>query len=312
MGKRTSRKGSLAFWHRARANRIIPRVRSWPLEQAGPLGFPAFKAGIAHGVVVEDSASPLKGQEVVWPLTVLAAPPIFVYAITLWEKTPLGLKALAQISSKSQPKQLKRALTPVKKEKSLEQELKKFHGRTVQVRLLCCTQPWKIGLKHKPDVFEIALGGNVEAQSSSATNLLGKEIHAKDVLADGEFVDALAVTKGKGWQGVVKRHGAAINIRKSTQSRRHGGSIGPERQAKVMYTVPRAGQMGFHKRTDRSKRVVKVSDDFKSLGEFSNYGVVKSTFIIVKGSVPGPAKRFVFLRKQLYQHAKSRTVEVKQ
>ncbi|HIH19718.1 TPA: 50S ribosomal protein L3 [Candidatus Micrarchaeota archaeon] len=312
MGKRGPRRGSRSFWHRARASRITPRVRSWPLALSGALGFPAFKAGMTQALVVDDTPSPYKGQEVLWPVTILEVPPIFVYAVTLWEKTPYGLKALAQVNSKAHPKQLSRSLTPTKKEKSLADELTKFEGRVAQARLLCCTQPWRIGLKKTPDVFEIALGGSVEEQLNSASNFIGKELNAKDVFAEGESVDAVAVTTGKGWQGVVKRYGVALNIRKATKSRRHGGSIGPERQAKVMYTVPRAGQTGFHKRTERAKRIVKISDDAKILPVFSHYGIVKGSFVAVKGSIPGPVKRFIMLRKELVPGVKVKAVEVKQ
>ncbi len=267
---------------------------------------------MAQALVVEDDASPFKGQEVVWPITILEVPPVFVYAITLWEKTLYGLKALSQIDSKTHPKQLTRVYTPSKKDKNASEELKKFEGRIFQVRLLCCTQPWKIGLKKSPDVFEVAMGGTVQEQAAKALELLGKDVNAKDVFADGESVDAIAITKGKGWQGVVKRYGSSINIRKASGSRRHGGSIGPERQAKVMYTIPRAGQMGFHKRTEREKRIVRISDDFKSLPVFSNYGPIHGSFIALKGSIPGPAKRFILLRKQVFSTPTPKAVEVKQ
>ncbi len=267
---------------------------------------------MAHALVVEDDASPFKGQEVVWPITVLEVPPVFVYAITLWEKTPYGLKTISQIDSKTHPKQLSRVYTPTKKEKNASEEIKKFEGRVSQARLLCCSQPWKINLKKNPDVFEIALGGNANEQITKALEFLGKEISAKDVFSDGEVVDAIAVTKGKGWAGVVKRYGVSLNIRKASKSRRHGGSIGPERQAKVMYTIPRAGQMGFQKRTERGKRIVKISDDFKNIRSFDNYGPVHGSFIALKGSVPGPQKRFVLLRKQIFPKQIAKAVEVKQ
>lgn len=312
MGKRGPKRGSRSFWHRARAKSIIPRIRSWG-SQGGVQGFPAYKAGMTHALVVEDNASPFKGQEVFWPVTILEVPAVFVYAITLWEKTPYGLKALSQIDSKTHPKQLSRVYTPTKKEKNASEEMKKFEPRLHEVRLLCCTQPWKVGLKKNPDVFEVSLGGSVQEQAAKALEVLGKEVHAKDVFADGEVIDAIAVTKGKGWQGVVKRYGSSLNIRKASGARRHGGSIGPERQAKVMYTIPRSGQMGFQKRVDRAKRIVKISDDSKVLPVFSNYGKVSGSFIAVKGSVPGPVKRYVMLRKGIFAPKVAiKAVEVKQ
>jgi large subunit ribosomal protein L3 len=299
----------MAFWHRGRAKRLTPRVRAWG-KGVGAQGFPAFKAGMTHALVVQDDASPFKGQEVVWPITVLEAPAAFVYGVTAWEKTPYGLKALAEVDAKTHPKQLSRVLTPTKKEKSIE-DLKKLGERIFDVRLLCCTQPWKIGLKHSPDVFEIALGGSVAEKMDFASKFLGKELSVKDVFQDGETVDSISITKGKGWQGVVKRYGVSLNIRKASKARRHGGSIGPERQAKVMYTIPRAGQMGFQKRTERNKRIVKISEEAKDLPVFDNYGIVKGTFIALKGSVGGPMKRFVLLRKTLFPKLQTKAVEIK-
>nr|AJS11719.1 50S ribosomal protein L3P [uncultured archaeon] len=299
----------MAFWHRGRAKRLTPRVKSWG-KGAGVQGFPAYKAGMTHALVVQDDASPFKGQEVIWPVTILETPNAFVYGVTAWEKTPYGLKAIAEVDAKTHPKQLTRVLTPTKKEKTFE-ELKKFEGRIAELRLLCFTQPWKIGLKKNPDVFELSIGGSVADKLVLAEKFLGKELGVKDVFQGGETVDTIAITKGKGWQGVVKRYGVSLNIRKASKSRRHGGSIGPERQAKVMYTIPRAGQMGFQKRTERNKRVVTVSDDSKVLPVFDNYGIVKGPFIAIRGSVQGPVKRFVLLRKPLFPKVQAKAVDVK-
>jgi large subunit ribosomal protein L3 len=66
-----------------------------------------------------------------------------------------------------------------------------------------------------------------------------------------------------------------------------------------MYTVPRAGQMGFHQRTERNKRIMKISEeaeDINPAGGFPHYGLVRGPYILVKGSVPGPAKRILKMR----------------
>ncbi|MFH1257586.1 MAG: 50S ribosomal protein L3, partial [Candidatus Micrarchaeota archaeon] len=123
-----------------------------------------------------------------------------------------------------------------------------------------------------------------------------------DVFSDGDVVDAIAVTKGKGWQGVVKRFGVALGPRKATQRRRHGGSIGPETAGKVMYTIPRAGQMGYHRRTDSNKRILQIGEaaknkDILPAGGFVDYGTLKSEYLLIEGSLPGPEKRVIMLRK---------------
>ena len=63
-----------------------------------------------------------------------------------------------------------------------------------------------------------------------------------------------------------------------------------------MYRVAHAGQMGYHQRVDYNKWVVRISekaDDINPKGGFKHYGVVKNSYIIVKGSIPGPSKRLI-------------------
>ncbi len=282
------RHGSLAFRIRKRSEVITPRVNAWSKEK-GVSGFAGYKAGMRHVLMIEDSESPLKNQQVTKPVTIIEVPPVFVYGITLYKKTQVGLKKTGEVNSTSAPKHVKRALTPAKKSKKIED----FDFD--EVRLVVTTQPEKIKLKKKPDVIELAIGGTKQEQVEKAKELLGKELKFTDVFNDGEYADCIAVTKGKGFQGVVKRFGVALNPMKATQARRHGGSIGPQRQAKVFYTIPRAGQMGFHKRTELNKRVMKYEE--KPL-EIRNFGKA-AQYVIVEGSVAGPSKRIIILRKAI-------------
>ncbi|NYZ74792.1 50S ribosomal protein L3 [Candidatus Micrarchaeota archaeon] len=316
MGKKGPRRGSMAFWHRCRAPGLVPRIRCWPNTGTGLQGFAGYKAGMAHVVMVDDTESPFKGQEVTRAVTFIEVPPAFGYAVVLYENTVHGLKAMAQACSKSAPKEARRCITPAKKEGDLA-VLEKMLDRTVAVRMLLLTQPRKIGLKKTPEAFEVAFGGDVKTQFDAAKSLFGKEVRAADVLHEGDFVDVIAVTKGKGWQGVVKRFGVALNPHKATGARRHGGSLGAETQAKVFYTIPRAGQMGFHRRTDFNKRILKLASaaDSKTMfpkGGFTSYGEIKGDFLVVEGSIPGPKKRFVRLRKALRAKSASKKTEVKE
>jgi len=132
-----------------------------------------------------------------------------------------------------------------------------------------------------------------------ARGVRGKTVGVTEVFKEGQLVDAIAITKGKGFQGPVKRWGVRILSRKSRKIKRGVACIGPWRPPRVLYTVPRAGQMGYHKRTEYNKRILKIGVDGKEVtpsGGFVRYGVVKSTFLLLKGSVPGPRKRLVRLR----------------
>ncbi|PIT86012.1 50S ribosomal protein L3 [Candidatus Micrarchaeota archaeon CG10_big_fil_rev_8_21_14_0_10_59_7] len=300
MGKRGPKRGSRAFWHRGRARRIVPRMRDWGVAEKGAKGFLGYKAGMLSVTMTDDRETPTKGQEIVRACTVIEVPPAFIYSIIAFKSTPYGLKTFAEIPVQNAPKELKRRMTVSKKARLTVEQLGQQLADVVEIRLTACTQPKRIrGVgKKEPDLFEVALGGDVPAQFEYAKSVLGKELKFSDVFQEGETVDAVAVTKGKGWQGVVKRYGVSLNIRKATKSRRHGGSIGPERQGKVMYTIPRAGQMGFHRRTDEHKRLLKHGADLGTK-EFKRYGFVKNDYVIVDGSVPGPAKRVVMLHKRV-------------
>ena len=290
MGKKSTRRGSLSFWHRARANRLVPRLRNWVGEK-GLSGFVGYKAGMTDVLMVDDSESPMKGQEVVRPVTILEVPPIFIYAVNILKKTPVGLKQVGQLTAPNAPKEAKRVMTPAKKTKTFE--IKEFD----ELRLIAITQPSKINLKKTPEIVEIPLTGSHEEQLTNAQNLLGKEVQLSDVFKEGDYVDAIAVTTGKGWQGLVKRFGVALNPHKATAHRRKGGTLGGETQARVFFSVPRPGQMGYHRRTDSNKRILKISTG--KLPPLKHYGEVNGTYIILDGSIPGPVKRLVRIRKAI-------------
>jgi large subunit ribosomal protein L3 len=307
MGVRGPRRGSKAYWHRKRADRLVPRMRSWSFTGKGLQGFPAYKAGMGQVLMIEDSDSPLKNQEVTKAVTVLEVPPIYVYAITAYENTEYGLKKIAEIPALNAPKFVNRTITPAKKSKHKVEDL---HNRPIaDIRLIVLTQPWKADLKKTPEIAEIAVAGKDPIEKLNyAKELLGKEVKVTDVLADGEFVDTISVTKGKGMAGIVKRYGVALGPRKATQRRRRGGSIGPESQGKVMYTIPRAGQLGYFRRTESNKRVLQIGEGAKNkelvpAGGFIDYGTVKGDYVIIEGSVGGSEKRFVLIRKNYEKKA---------
>ena len=131
--------------------------------------------------------------------------------------------------------------------------------------------------------------------------MVGKDVKTTDVFKPGEFVDIIAITTGKGWQGVVKRFGVAQQRRKATGKRRHAGTLGAWHPGYVHYTVPMAGQMGYHKRTEGNKRIMKLgaAAEINPKGGFQHYGVLKNDYILIKGSVAGPCKRLIRMRRAI-------------
>jgi large subunit ribosomal protein L3 len=269
------------------------------------LGFMGYKAGMTHILMIEDKpGSQNLGKEVSHPATILDVPPIIVFAIRTYVRNQNGLQTFTEAWMKDPPKDFDRALVLPEKFNT-EESLKKIEeglDKIAEVRLLVATQPRLAGVpKKKPDIMEIKVdGGSIKEQIEYSKSLLGKNVSVTDVFKEGRFVDVVAITKGKGFQGPVKRWGIKILPRKSRKTRRGVAAIGPWKPPRVLYTVPRAGQMGYHQRTEYNKRILKIGIDGKKVtpkGGFLNYGPVNGTYVIVDGSLPGPVKRLVRLRQ---------------
>jgi large subunit ribosomal protein L3 len=304
--KSAPRHGSLAYLPRGRAKRTTGRIRYWPKVTDEPtmLGFMGYKAGMTHILMIEDKlGSQNLGKEVSHPATILDIPPVVVFAIRAYTRNQQGLQTLTEAWMKDPPKDFDRALVLPEKFNT-EEALKKMEkalDEISEVRLLAATNPRLAGVpKKKPDIMEIKVdGGSIQEQIEYAKSLLGKNVSVTDVFKEGSYVDVVAITKGKGFQGPVKRWGIKILPRKSRKTKRGVAAIGPWKPSRVLYTVPRAGQMGYHQRTEYNKRILKIGIDGKDVtpkGGFLKYGTVKGTYVIVDGSLPGPAKRLIRLR----------------
>lgn len=296
------RKGSLAFYPRKRAKRIYPSLTVYPIaEKAKVLGFAGFKAGMLHVILVDNKkGSPTFGQEISVSATVLDCPPLKVLGIRAYESTHNGLKVLSESWIKELPKDLARK-TKIKPNEGNLSRIENSLDKISDVRLIASTQPRLSGIgKKRPEIFEIGIGGkDVKEKMDFGKSLLGKEVSAKDVVREGELVDAVAVTKGKGFAGPVKRFGVKIQNRHAKKKRRHVGTLGPEHPSRVRWTVAQAGQLGFQRRTELNKRVLKIGEKGEEItpkGGFIRYGIVKSSYLILEGSVPGPKNRLVMIR----------------
>ncbi|MBI2175863.1 50S ribosomal protein L3 [Candidatus Woesearchaeota archaeon] len=294
---RRPRHGSMQFWPRVRAARPYPRIRNQLVPQEARLGgFAGYKAGMTHLQIVDNRPNAMtKGEVISIPVTIIECPPIKVASVRLYTVSSNGLKLSKEIFGKVD-KQLGRKLTVAKKEVSAAAvDL----DSVVDVRVNVYTQPWLSGVeKHKPELFELSVGGKTIAERIAfAQQLLGKEVAVKDVLKEGQQVDVFGVTVGKGYQGPVKRFGLHLRQHKAEKTKRGPGSLGGWSSPR-MWTVAHAGQMGFHSRYERNKLVVKLSEnpaEFQMSGGIIHYGRLKSHFIVVKGSVQGEPKRLVRL-----------------
>jgi large subunit ribosomal protein L3 len=142
-------------------------------------------------------------------------------------------------------------------------------------------------------------GGSIEKQLEYAKSLLGKTITAEEVFKDGQYIDVAAVTTGKGFQGPVKRWGVTVLQAKGRKTKRGIATLGPWNPHHIMYSVPRAGQMGYHQRIEFNKRILKIGKNGKEVtvkGGFIRYGILKGPYMLIEGSVPGTEKRAIRLR----------------
>jgi len=301
------RHGSLAYLPRKRAKRLSARIRYWPkTEENTPrlLGFVGYKAGMTHVFAIEDrKRSPNFGKEVIRPATVVETPSMLTCAIRAYVRDPYGLQVLSEAWMKDPPDDLEKVFT-LPEDFNTEEKLKKIEGKldkVEKIRVIAIAQPKQASVpKKKPDLTEIEIGGGtVQQQFEYAKSLLGKTITPVEIFKEGQYVDAIAISTGKGFQGPVKRWGVTILQHKGRKTKRGIATLGPWNPHHVMYSVPRAGQMGFHQRTEYNKRILKMGTDGKEVtpkGGFLRYGIINGPYMLIDGSMPGPEKRPIELR----------------
>ena len=135
----------------------------------------------------------------------------------------------------------------------------------------------KAGVAPKRSVREFKLE---DAESYT----VGQEIKA-DVFAAGDKIDATAKSKGKGFQGAIKRHGQSRGpMTHGSKYHRHAGSNGSATTpGRVFKGKKMAGHMGAVRITVQNLEVVRVD--------------AEQNLILVKGAVPGPKKSLVMIKE---------------
>jgi large subunit ribosomal protein L3 len=249
---------------------------------------------------------PNAGKQLVSLGTVLVTPPVLILGIRGYSKDNGGKHAEFDVYAEDIPKNIAKEITIKNIEGSIENaesRLKKIK----EIYAIVAVSPRAAGLEmKKPYIFEAMVsGGDIEKQFAHVKESLGKEIKIEQIFETGATVDVAAITKGHGWQGVMRRWNVKKKQHKSRKTVREVGSLGPISPQSIMYTVPRAGQTGFHQRVEYDKRIMIMgnteSDEIKINpdGGYKHFGLVKGDFIILKGSVPGTYKRLIKLRSQI-------------
>ena len=335
------RHGSLGFLPRKRASRIRGKVKSFPKDDASKephlTAFLGYKAGMTHILRdVDKPGSKAHKKEVVEAVTILETPPMIVVGIVGYVITAHGLRALTTVWAehlndevkrrfyKNWYKSKKKAFTKyVKKyadgQKDIDAEIEKIKQYCQVVRVLAHTQIRKVKVgQKKAHLMEIQVnGGDTAAKVAFSQGLFEKQVPADAIFGENEMIDVIGVSKGHGYEGVTTRWGTSHLPRKTHRGLRKVACIGAWHPAKVQYSVARAGQNGYHHRTEMNKKVYKMGKggvennattefdltekNINPVGGFPHYGLVREDYMMLKGNIIGAKKRVITLRKALFE-----------
>jgi len=302
--RKSPRKGSLQFWPRKRANKFLPRVNWDVVNSVGKSlkGFIGYKVGMVSLYVKDNTNDSMtKGKNIAVPSTILECPGMKIYSVRFYKDN----KLVTEVLSENFDKELKRIVKlPGKKDGKKIDDVKSEEYNDIKV--ICYSLVKKTGLKKKPDLSEIGIKGSLEEKMHFIKEKIGKEISIIDVFGKGELVDLRGLTKGKGLSGPVRRFGIQLKNQKSEKGRRRPGSLGPWHPARVIFRVPMAGQLGMFTRVVYNNKILDLGKSEGKFKNIKNYGDVKTDYIIVKGSVQGPAKRQLLITAPLRETKKTK------
>ena len=204
------------------------------------------------------------GDGVLIPVTVLQAGPCVVTQVKTVENDGYDAVQVGFVDKKDKI---------INKDKSGKKEIVHRHGLTKAEQGHFA----KAGVSGKRYVKEFRFENAQEYAPA-------QEIKA-DIFEVGDKVDATAISKGKGFQGAIKRHGQSRGpMAHGSKYHRHAGSNGAcSDPSKVFKGKKMAGHMGHVKVTVQNLEVVRVD--------------AENNLLLVKGSVPGPKKSLVTIRE---------------
>jgi large subunit ribosomal protein L3e len=271
-------------------------------------------------------------KDIVEAVTVVECPPMKIVGLKGYMETPRGLKALTTVWAQSIPQGVirrfyknffcskKKAFTKYAEKWKKDPKSKDHVTRDIQriakycqvVRVMAATQIEKCNFRQKKcHLMEIQVnGGTTKDKVDWAVSKLEKEVTVGEVFSENEMVDTIAITRGKGTQGLVKRFGVARLPRKTHRGLRKVACIGAWHPSAVKWTVARVGNLGYYHRTQLNQKIYRVGSgavngtqnnasteadpDAKNitpLGGFPHYGIVNEDFMLIRGAVMGPRKR---------------------
>ena len=335
--------GSLGFLPRKRTKKHRGKIRKFPKDdQTKPVhltAFVGFKAGMTHIVrEVFKPTSRLHKKEVVEAVTIVECPRMTAVGIVGYIETPRGLKKINTLFAqnlsecvirrfykryrgKGKYKAYTKYQQPENWKKNADKVISNLTKKASSIRILA--HPKMNDIQHvgkiKAPLMEIQInGGSVQEKINWAYSHLEKDFGVSDVFSEGDFSDVIGVTKGHGFEGVVTRYGVKRVQRKTHKGLRKVGCIGGWHPERVRWTVARAGQRGYHHRTEANKRIYRIGKSAREvndnattdndvtqknitpMGGFPHYGNVLNDYVMLKGCTAGLRKRVLVLRKAMF------------
>merc|ERR1711978_778856 len=273
---------------------------------------------------------------VVEAVTIVETPPMVAIGVVGYIETPRGLRALKTVWAEHIGEEAKRRFyknwSQSKKKaftksctkwaddlgkKEIEKDLAQMKKYCTAIRVIVHTQMKILRRRQKKaHIMEVQLnGGSVADKVAFAREHFEKEIPVTAVFAKDEMMDIIGVTKGHGFKGVTSRWHTKKLPRKTHKGLRKVACIGAWHPSRIQFTVPRAGQKGYHLKDGKlvknnAATEYDIADkSINPMGGFPHYGEVKQDFIMIKGCCIGPKKRTLTLRKSLLTHTKKRALE---
>ena len=282
------RRGSLQYYPRKRASKRLHRINFAPIysevKEKGLLGFIAYKVGMSTALVKDNTDKVMTSKkQVATPVTILEVPNMKIFSVRFC-KNGIAVKDIVVSNDKELKRKLKVPKAP--------QKLENLPADYDDIKVIAYSIPKQTSIKKSPDIIELSI--NADDKLEYVKSLINKELTIEN-FAKSNLVDVRGITTGKGFQGPVKRFGVKLRFHKSEKGVRKVGSIGPWHPARVTFKTPMAGQLGLFSRITYNLYLLssgKITEKNINPKEgWKNYGVIKSNYIILKGSVQGPSKR---------------------
>jgi len=348
----------LGFLPKKRSRRHRGKCKAFPKDdKTKPVHLTAFlgyKAGMTHVVrEVDRVGSKVHKKEVVEAVTIIETPPMMVVGVVGYIETPKGLRTFKTVWAehigeecrrrfyqnwyRCKKKAFSKAAVKWQDEagkKEIEKDFRKVKRYCAVIRILAHTQMKLMNRRQKKaHIMEIQLnGGNVAQKVDWAREHMEKAIPVGKVFNQDDMIDVIGVTKGKGFKGVTSRWHTKKLQRKTHKGLRKVACIGAWHPSRVSFSVARAGQKGYHHRTEMNKKIYRIGQGVHAeggkvvknnastdhdvtektitpMGGFPHYGEVNNDFVMLRGCCMGPKKRVITLRQSLLVQTKRKALE---